>query len=42
MPFNLSSPASFSYYLLTAETTRPDTAVGAFRDWLLRQSAAER
>jgi LysR family glycine cleavage system transcriptional activator len=42
MPFNISSPASYAYYLLTAEGSRPDTSVGAFREWLLEESATER
>jgi LysR family glycine cleavage system transcriptional activator len=42
MPFNTTSPSSYAYYLLTAEGSRPDTAVGAFREWLLQESATER
>ena len=42
MPFNISSSASYAYYLVTAEGTKHDSAVGAFRDWLLAESASER
>ena len=42
MPFNIPSPASYAYYLVTAEAAKPDSAVGAFRDWLMMESAAER
>ena len=41
MPFNLSSPATYSYYLVTPEGGR-NGVVGAFRDWLLQESASER
>jgi LysR family transcriptional regulator, glycine cleavage system transcriptional activator len=41
MPFNISSPATYSYYLVTPEGSR-NGVVGAFRDWLLRESAEER
>lgn len=42
MPFNISSPASYAYYLVTAEGTRPGSSVAAFREWLLKESAPER
>ena len=42
MPFNISSPATYSYYLLTAESSPPQGTVAAFRDWLLQESASER
>jgi LysR family glycine cleavage system transcriptional activator len=41
MPFNLSTPASFSYYLVTPEGST-DGVLGAFREWLLEESAPER
>ena len=41
MPFDLSSPATYSYYLVTPEGGR-NGVVGAFRDWLLQESASER
>jgi LysR family glycine cleavage system transcriptional activator len=42
MPFNTSSPSAFKYYLVTPEGSRPKSSVGAFREWLLQESAAER
>lgn len=42
MPFNTSSPATYSYYLVTPESSAPASVIGAFRDWLLQESAAER
>jgi LysR family glycine cleavage system transcriptional activator len=41
MPFNISSPATYAYYLVTPEGSR-NGVVGAFRDWLLEESAPER
>ena len=41
MPFKVSSPATYSYYLVTPEGAR-NGVVGAFRDWLLAESATER
>jgi LysR family glycine cleavage system transcriptional activator len=41
MPFNISAPATYSYYLVTPEGSR-NGVVGAFRDWLLQESASER
>jgi LysR family glycine cleavage system transcriptional activator len=41
VPFNIPAPAAFSYYLVTP--TGPTVGIlGEFRDWLLRESAAER
>jgi len=42
MPFNISSPASYAYYLVTAEGAKPGSSVGQFRDWLMEESASER
>ena len=42
MPFNISAPASHAYYLVTAEGSKPSSSVGAFREWLLQESAEER
>ena len=42
MPFNITAPASYAYYLVTAESAKPDSAVAAFREWLLRESEPER
>ena len=41
-PFNISAPATFSYYLVTPDGASPGSAVGAFREWLLEESAPER
>jgi LysR family glycine cleavage system transcriptional activator len=41
VPFDIPSPATYSYYLVTPESSR-NGVVGAFRDWLLQESAAER
>ncbi len=42
IPFNISSPASFSYYLVTPQGLSPASSVGAFREWLLKESEPER
>ena len=42
MPFNISTPAAFSYYLVTPEASAPTGSVGSFRKWLLEESAVER
>lgn len=42
VPFNIPTPASFAYYLVTPETNKPGSSVGAFRSWLLEESAGER
>jgi LysR family glycine cleavage system transcriptional activator len=40
VPFNISAPASYAYYLVTPEAK--NDSVEAFRGWLLSESAAER
>jgi LysR family glycine cleavage system transcriptional activator len=42
VPFDLAAPTSYAYYLVTAEGTRESRALGAFRTWLLDESASER
>jgi LysR family glycine cleavage system transcriptional activator len=42
MPFDITAPASFSYYLVTPETGPRNPGVAAFRDWLLAEVAPER
>jgi LysR family glycine cleavage system transcriptional activator len=42
MPFNITAPSAFAYYLVTPEGSTPKSSVGAFRDWLLEESAPER
>lgn len=41
-PFKIATPATFSYYLVTPEASTPASSVGAFRKWLLEESAVER
>jgi LysR family transcriptional regulator, glycine cleavage system transcriptional activator len=42
MPFDISAPTSYSYYLLTPENDTDKGSVNAFRDWLLDEAAPER
>ena len=42
MPFKTSAPATYSYYLVTPEAGGRTGTVGAFREWLLEESAPER
>jgi LysR family glycine cleavage system transcriptional activator len=42
IPFDVTAPTSYSYYLLTPETEVENPAVAAFRDWLLEEAAPER
>ncbi len=42
VPFAIAAPAQFSYYLVTPETSAQNPAVVAFRDWLLKEAAADR
>ena len=42
VPFDIPTPASFGYYLVTPEGSEPASSVGAFREWLLEESAVER
>lgn len=42
IPFDIASPASYAYYLVTPESALEDGALGAFRQWLLAESAPER
>ncbi len=42
MPFDISSPAAYAYYLVTPENGSSNGALGEFRDWLLAESAPER
>jgi LysR family glycine cleavage system transcriptional activator len=41
-PFDITAPASFSYYLVTSEASAEDRALEEFRRWLLAESAPER
>jgi LysR family glycine cleavage system transcriptional activator len=41
VPFDISAPASYSYYLVTPESQSANRPVKAFRDWLLEEAAPE-
>ena len=42
VPFDISAPTSYSYYLVTPETSAENPGVSAFRDWILKEAAPER
>ena len=42
VPFDITAPASYAYYLVTPEASPEGGSVAAFRDWLLEESAPER
>ena len=42
IPFDVTAPTSYSYYLVTPETEAENRSVTAFRQWLLAEAAAER
>ena len=42
MPFDITAPTSYSYYLLTPENDVDKRSVSAFRDWILEEAAPER
>ena len=42
MPFDISAPTSYSYYLVTPEAGSENRALSAFSEWLMMESAAER
>jgi LysR family glycine cleavage system transcriptional activator len=41
VPFDISAPASYSYYLVTPDVNGQNRAVQEFRDWLLEEAAPE-
>jgi LysR family glycine cleavage system transcriptional activator len=41
VPFNITAPASYSYYLVTPETSAAKRSVKQFRAWLLEEAAPE-
>jgi LysR family glycine cleavage system transcriptional activator len=41
IPFNLSLPLEYAYYLITLEERNDDARIGAFRDWLIHESESE-
>ena len=42
VPFDITAPTSYSYYLVTPEASAENRAVASFRKWLLEEAAAER
>ena len=42
IPFDVTAPTSYSYYLVTPETQAENRSVAAFRDWLMAEAATER
>ena len=42
VPFDISAPASYSYFLVTPETAQAEGALGQFREWLLAEAATEK
>ena len=42
VPFNITAPASYSYYLVTPEGSSEEGSVSDFRKWLLEEAAPER
>ena len=42
MPFDITAPTSYSYYLLTSENDAEKASVAAFRRWILAEAAPER
>jgi LysR family glycine cleavage system transcriptional activator len=41
VPFDISAPASYAYYLVTPDVNGQNRAVQEFRDWLLEEAAPE-
>ncbi len=42
VPFDITAPASYSYFLVTPEPAERNPTTNAFREWLLAQTAPER
>ena len=42
VPFNVTAPTSYAYYLVTPENSAGNDGVSSFRDWLLEEAAPER
>lgn len=42
MPFNITAPTSYAYYVVTPENTAGNRSVSAFREWLLKEAEPER
>jgi LysR family glycine cleavage system transcriptional activator len=41
VPFDITAPANYSYYLVTPDTSAQNRSVTAFREWLLEEAAPE-
>jgi LysR family glycine cleavage system transcriptional activator len=41
VPFDISAPASYAYYLVTPEANVVNRSVQQFREWLLEEAAPE-
>jgi LysR family glycine cleavage system transcriptional activator len=41
VPFDISAPAAYAYYLVTSEADADNPAIQAFRQWLLEEAAPE-
>ena len=42
VPFDISAPTGYAYYLVTPEAAMENRALAAFREWLLKEAASER
>jgi LysR family transcriptional regulator, glycine cleavage system transcriptional activator len=42
VPFDITAPTSYSYYLVTPEASAENRAVASFRKWLLEEASEER
>jgi LysR family glycine cleavage system transcriptional activator len=42
VPFNVTAPTSYAYYLVTPENAAENDGVASFREWLLEEAAPER
>jgi LysR family glycine cleavage system transcriptional activator len=42
VPFDISAPTGYAYYLVTPEASAENRAVSSFRKWLLDEAKAER
>jgi LysR family glycine cleavage system transcriptional activator len=41
VPFNISAPTGYAYYLVTPEASGENPALASFRKWLLEEAKAE-
>ena len=42
VPFDITAPTSYAYYLVTPEAAAENRALSSFREWLLEEAAVER